>query len=424
MKSNHLKFVLFTITIAAFMIVTGCEKEEKNTAPVANFTITPVTGEPLTVFTFDASGCSDAEDLAAGLMVRWDWENDGIFDTDFSSNKILSRQYTQPGTFQVTLEVKDTKGLGNSITKSLIITGKIPEVTTDTVSGVSAYSAVCGGEVTDDFGIAVTERGVCWNTSPDPTILNNHTSDGTGTGKFASTLTGLTTSTTYYVRAYATNSIGTAYGDQVQFTTPFIWNCGDPITVSHIAGSVAPVSKTVTYGTVTNIPGASSKCWITQNLGADHQATTIDDATEASAGWYWQFNRMQGYKHDGTTRTPGTAWISNIDEDSDWLAANDPCAIEFGNGWRIPSQSEWVTVNDIGGWNNWNGPWNSALKMHAGGYLDYSDGSLLKRGVGGAFWSNLQGINTTAWYERYDNTQCGYAGNLKSLANSLRCVKD
>ncbi len=78
--------------------------------------------------------------------------------------------------------------------------------------------------------------------------------------------------------------------------------CGSSLTINHVAGVVAPVTKTVTYGTVTNIPGETSKCWITSNLGADHQATAINDATEASAGWYWQFNRKQGYKHDGTTQ--------------------------------------------------------------------------------------------------------------------------
>ena len=116
--------------------------------------------------------------------------------------------------------------------------------------------------------------------------------------------------------------------------------------INHVAsGGVAPVDKTVTYGTVTNIPGETSKCWITSNLGADHQATAVNDATEASAGWYWQFNRMQGYKHDGTTRTPNTTWITSINENLDWQAANDPCALELGNGWRIPTYTEWTNVD-------------------------------------------------------------------------------
>ena len=63
--------------------------------------------------------------------------------------------------------------------------------------------------------------------------------------------------------------------------------CGDNLTVNHlVTNGVAPVDKTVTYGTVTGIPGEPTKCWITSNLGSDHQANAVDDATEESAGWY------------------------------------------------------------------------------------------------------------------------------------------
>ena len=76
-----------------------------------------------------------------------------------------------------------------------------------------------GGNVTADGGATVTARGICWSTSQNPTISGSHTTDGTGTGTFTSNMTGLEPNTTYYVRAYATNSAGTAYGDQVSFTT-------------------------------------------------------------------------------------------------------------------------------------------------------------------------------------------------------------
>jgi hypothetical protein len=76
-----------------------------------------------------------------------------------------------------------------------------------------------GGNVTADGGADITARGICWSTSQTPTISGNHTTDGTGTGSFTSTMTGLTPNTTYYVRAYATNSEGTAYGEVVSFTT-------------------------------------------------------------------------------------------------------------------------------------------------------------------------------------------------------------
>ncbi|MCX6277714.1 MAG: hypothetical protein NT004_06435 [Bacteroidetes bacterium] len=73
------------------------------------------------------------------------------------------------------------------------------------------------------------------------------------------------------------------------------WTCGMPITINHTAGELSPVTKTTTYSTVTGIPGEAAKCWITSNLGSDHQATAVSDATEPSAGWYWQFNRKQGF---------------------------------------------------------------------------------------------------------------------------------
>jgi hypothetical protein len=119
--------------------------------------------------------------------------------------------------------------------------------------------------------------------------------------------------------------------------------CGtSTITKSHLAsGGVAPVDKTVTYGTVTNIPGETTKCWITKNLGASQQATIVSDASEASAGWYWQFNRKQGYQYT-TSRTPGIAWdLTNDNLSATWEAAKDPCTLELGTGWRIPTKTEW-----------------------------------------------------------------------------------
>ena len=95
----------------------------------------------------------------------------------------------------------------------------LPTVTTGTVSNVSESSATCGGTVTANGYSAVTGRGVCWATAPNPTVEGSHTSAGTGTGAFTGTLTNLTPNTTYYIRAYATNSVGTAYGDEVSFAT-------------------------------------------------------------------------------------------------------------------------------------------------------------------------------------------------------------
>jgi hypothetical protein len=202
------------------------------------------------------------------------------------------------------------------------------------------------------------------------------------------------------------------------------FTCGVSLTINHVAGTVAPVTKTVTYGTVTNIPGETSKCWITSNLGADHQATSVSDATEASAGWYWQFNRKQGFKHDGTTRTPNTTWITSISENSDWISSNDPCTIEIGSGWRIPTYTEWNNLMTSGGWTNWNGPWGSGLKLHAAGELVYYDGSLTNQGVWGTYWSSTQYDATTGGTLMFHRTDCYTENAFKVFGYTLRCVRD
>ena len=94
-----------------------------------------------------------------------------------------------------------------------------PTVTTTAISNIDKTTATGGGNVSADGGASVTARGICWSTSQNPTISGSHTTDGTGTGSFTSAMTGLTANTTYYVRAYATNSAGTAYGEEVSFTT-------------------------------------------------------------------------------------------------------------------------------------------------------------------------------------------------------------
>ena len=107
-------------------------------------------------------------------------------------------------------------GYGNILT---VITGDgLPQVTTTIIGeNVTQSTAISGGQVISDGGYAITARGVCWSTSPLPTISDNVTTDGSGTGYYSSTVTGidLTSSCTYYVRAYATNANGTVYGQQV-----------------------------------------------------------------------------------------------------------------------------------------------------------------------------------------------------------------
>jgi len=95
----------------------------------------------------------------------------------------------------------------------------LPILNTTTMTDVTKNSAVTGGNVTSDGGSPIIAKGVCWNTSPNPTLSNFFTDEGAGSGIFTSNLTGLTPNTTYYVRAYATNAVGTSYGEELSFNT-------------------------------------------------------------------------------------------------------------------------------------------------------------------------------------------------------------
>ena len=272
-------------------------------------------------------------------------------------------------------------------------------------------------EITWNWNTVSGATGYKWSTTND---FNGATNMGTATTK---TETGLTCGSNYTRYAWAYDGCGNSTALTMTASTLACWTCTNPLTIYHVADTVAPVTKTVTYGTVNNVPGETSKCWITSNLGADQQATNYNDNTEASAGWYWQFDRARGFKHDGTTRTPNTTWITSVYEYSTWITNNDPCYLELGTGWRVPTVTEWSNVDASGGWVNWTGPWNSLLKMHAAGRLDYYYGTLSDRGSKGLYWSSSQ-------TGTLDVAQCLYffAGNSstssyqKSYGHTIRCI--
>lgn len=108
-------------------------------------------------------------------------------------------------------------GYGNQVTTTTM--ASVPIIASTIVSAITVTTARSGGNITLDGGATVTARGICWNTSKNPTLTDNITSDGTGLGNYVSIITGLTSGTTYYLRAYATNNVGTGYGSEFSFTT-------------------------------------------------------------------------------------------------------------------------------------------------------------------------------------------------------------
>jgi gliding motility-associated-like protein len=117
----------------------------------------------------------------------------------------------------ISFKVYDGSIYSNTASRNITIPGP-PAVTTTAISSISGTTASSGGVVSEDGSSSVTARGVCFNTAGTPTLADNHTTNGTGLGSFTSSLTGLTIGATYYVRAYATNALGTAYGTVLSFT--------------------------------------------------------------------------------------------------------------------------------------------------------------------------------------------------------------
>lgn len=275
-------------------------------------------------------------------------------------------------------------------------------------------------QITWNWNTVAGATGYKWNTTND---YGSALEMGTSTSH---TETSLACGTSFTRYAWAYNSCGESTPVTLTKSTTSCWVCGQSFPVIHTAGLVAPVNKTVTYGTVNNLPGEPGKCWITRNLGASQQATSRSDATESSAGWYWQFNRKQGYKHDGTNRTPNSTWILDISENSDWAADNDPCLIELGTGWRVPTKTEWENVDNAGSWNNYTATYNSPLKLHAAGYLDASSGTLYLRGTFGNYWTSTQ-VSALTNYGNYLGISGGASGistTVKAAGHTLRCIND
>ena len=218
---------------------------------------------------------------------------------------------------------------------------------TTPASSIGQTSALSGGIISSDGGSAVTSRGVCWATSHNPTTIDDKTTDGSGTGSFTSTMTGLTGNTTYYVRAYATNSIGTAYGDETPFTTR---ENGIPGDVSDVDGN--------TYNSV----AIGSQIWMTENL----KTTKYNDGTDIafitdSLGWlndqlgaYTWFHNDIDYKN-----VYGALY--------NWYAVNTTKLCP--NGWHAPTEDEWITLENYliaNGYNydgSTNGDWTSNNKI-------------------------------------------------------------
>lgn len=296
--------------------------EQKSFTTLQNIELPTVTTAEVTDITQTTavSGGNVTDDGGAAVTARgvcWSKDPNPTIDNSFISNgngtgsfTIEISGLTSATTYYVRAYATNSEGTsyGEQKTFTTLQYIQLPTVTTTIVTNVTSTTATSGGNVTDDGGAAVTARGVCWSTSPDPTIDDNKTTDGNGTGAFTSQLTNLTHSTTYYIRAYATNSEGTSYGEQKYFST-----LSDGMINGH---------QYVDLGL------SSGLKWATCNVGAD--------SPEDYGNYYaWGETETKAEYTQDNSVTFGQQ-LSDISGNAQYDAAT----ANWGGSWRTPTKDE------------------------------------------------------------------------------------
>ena len=317
-----------------------------------------------------------------------------------------------------------------------------PTVTTSSVSNVTQNSATGGGNVTSDGGATVTERGVCWSTSPNPTTSGSHASNGSGTGSFTVSMTGLSANTTYYVRAYAINSVGTSYGDEVSFIT--LSGGGGSAPTGAINGIYSVSASQQVYFSKGNLQfQASTSTWRFAENQYDIVGLSNNNISQTYSGWIDLFGwGTSGYNHGATAYQP---WSTSIVEShynaygninynlfdqtgqADWGYNSISNGGGQTNQWRVLTKEEWnyvfnlrstssgirfakATVNEVRGLillpDNWNSSTyalnstNTATAMYNANIISASDWEILQ---------NAGAVFLPAAGNRYDKTVNGYS---------------
>ena len=316
----------------------------------------------------------------------------------------------------------------------------IPVVTTTAVTSYTSTTAVCGGNVTSNGGATITARGVCWNTTGTPTTSDDYTSDGSATGSFTSNLTGLIDNTTYYVRAYATNSAGTAYGAHVSFKTLY-----DPCS-----GVSSIVYEGLSYSTV----AIGDQCWMVENLNAGTRVNVSQDQLNNSSiekycyddneancsiyGGIYQWDELMQYAPSdngaiGTTRgICPSGW--HIPTDEEWKTLElelgmDPSELDSAGIYRGTDEGEKLKQT---GTEYWEGTNENAT--NESGFTALPSGGMVDKVFGGMgyytdYWTATEyNPNPTigAWYRLLDSDNGGIyrTAGYKPNGTPVRCIKD
>ncbi len=179
--------------------------------------------------------------------------------------------------FKIELVGANTAITGNNRFDNITVFGDCLTVVTSGATNISLDSAVVGGNITNDGGSTITERGVVYGTSANPSLTSNtKVTIGSGMGQFTKSITGLTQNTTYHYRAYAINSTDTAYGEDVYFTTSLLkllhyWNFNSPFSLTPNVSLINGAALAFDYSTVSITPGYNDSVIRTDILVANAQ---------------------------------------------------------------------------------------------------------------------------------------------------------
>ena len=351
-----------------------------------------------------------------GVTYTWAYSGTGYTQATGGTNNSITANFSASAT-SGTLSVTPSNACGNGTAQTLAIT---VSATPTAANAGSDINPACGVSTATLSANTPTVGTGAWSVISGTAIVTSASSPTSG-------VTGLAVPGTARLRWTISNAPCTASMDDLVITTitcgplPCTYNSSSFTgNINHTTGSVAPQTKTVNYAQTQTSLSGSSKCWITQNLGSTNQASSANNLTDASAGWYWQFNRKRGYA-DG----PTPAWtITSIEENSDWLAAQDPCTIELGALWRIPTETEWTNAEANGAWNNYTDTYNSVLKLHATGYMNFFTGLLISPSTNGYYWSSSQNSNTSCRILSIGSGHSYMANDDKAYGFSVRCLRD
>mgnify|MGYP001296975610 FL=1 len=302
--------------------------------------------------------------------------------------------------------------------------GDPPQITTIEVTDVTNNSAKSGGNIISDGGCEIIEKGVCWNTTGNPTVeADQKTTHGKGSDSFTSNLTGLKPDATYYVRAYATNGPGTSYGDEISFTTKVADADGNLYNTVKIGTQVWMTEnlKTTKYNDGSGIPNVTdNQEWTTLKTGAYAWANN-DEKNKPIYGALYNWHAVE------TGKLCPTGWHVPTDNDFKTLEITLGLAQSEadGTGWRGTNQGSQLKTTE--GWEqNGNGTNSSGFAAPPSGYRYYGDGTTKGLKLICYFWTSTPSNDLSSIYRRLDAEESAIyrSATHNEAGKSVRCVKN